>query len=146
MYGKLLVSRAFPFFNAQMLFMLSLCLLACLSPQQSMAQDKDEELFYVTETPPAFPGGDDARNEFIRKHFKYPNKDRKKGIEGLVVLSFIVEKDGQLSNIKILKGVSPGIDKAAMKIIKKMPDWEPGYQRGKAVRTNINLPIRFSLN
>jgi TonB family protein len=63
----------------------------------------------------------------------------------LVVVSFVIEKDGSVSNVKILKGVTPNLDEEAMRVVKKMPNWSPGTQRSRAVRVQINLPIRFTL-
>ncbi|MBT3302790.1 MAG: energy transducer TonB [Bacteroidetes bacterium] len=105
----------------------------------------EEQVFLMVEVPPSFPGGDKARNEFLRKNLVYPDKERDNGIQGLVVVNFIVEKDGSLSNLKVLKGVTPAMNDEAVRVIKAMPKWTPGLQRGKPMRVSINLPLRFTL-
>jgi len=106
----------------------------------------EEEAFIVVEEMPEFPGGDDARVKFLLENIKYPQKERINKTEGLVIVSFIVEKDGSITNVKVLKSISPPLDAEAIRVIKSMPDWTPGKQKGKPVRVQINMPIRFSLN
>lgn len=105
----------------------------------------DDEIFMVVEDMPEFPGGDAARQNWIVKNMVYPEIERENGIQGLVVVSFVVEKDGSITNIKVLKSVSPNIDAEAIRVVKAMPGWKPGKQRGKPVRVTINLPLRFTL-
>lgn len=118
---------------------------------KGFSQEKDtlkenDEIFYVVEVIPEFPGGDSGRMEYIRQNLKYPKYEIEHNIQGLVVVSFVVEKDGSITNAKILKSVSEGIDKEALRMVNTMPKWSPGQQRGKAVRTTINLPLRFILD
>lgn len=94
---------------------------------------------------PEFPGGQDSMYKFIYANLKYPKKAKEKGIEGKVYIQFVVEADGSLSNIKVLKGLGYGCDEEAMRIIKKMPKWVPGGQNGKKVPVKFNLPIKFEL-
>lgn len=105
----------------------------------------EEQIFLVVEDPPGFPGGDAARNKYLKESIQYPDIERDNGIQGLVVVSFTVEKDGSINNVKILKGVTPNINEEAIRVVKHMPRWNPGKQRGKSVRVNVNLPIRFTL-
>lgn len=106
----------------------------------------EEEIFYMSEDPPQFPGGEKARNKYLRESIVYPELEKDSNIQGKVVVNFIVEKDGSLSNIKILKSVSENIDKEAIRVIYNMPKWIPGKQRGKPVRVYVNLLMRFTLN
>ncbi len=106
----------------------------------------EEQIFMVVEDMPSFPGGDVGRMKYLRDNIKYPEIERDNGIQGLVVVSFVVEKNGSISNVKILKGVTPNINNEAIRVVKNMPKWKPGKQRGKSVRVTINLPIRFTLN
>ncbi|MBT3303315.1 MAG: energy transducer TonB [Bacteroidetes bacterium] len=108
--------------------------------------EQEESIFIYTEEIPQFPGGEQAQMRFMSENIRYPEFERDSGIQGLVVASFIIEKDGRITDIKILKGVTPDIDKEVIRVLKKMPRWSPGKQKGKAVRVRINLPVRFTLN
>ena len=105
----------------------------------------EEEVFVVVEEQAEFPGGLDSMYAYIVKNLKYPEAAKEKGIEGRVFVSFIIEKDGSISNVKILRGIGGGCDEAAVEMIKNMPKWKPGTQRGKPVRVQFNLPIKFEL-
>lgn len=94
---------------------------------------------------PQFPRGDKARIKFIRKNLNYPQSAIEKGIEGTVRVSFIVEADGSLSDIKIIRGLYPECDAEALRLVSLFPKWIPGKQNGKAVRMMFNMPIKFSL-
>lgn len=107
---------------------------------------QEEEIYTVVEKMPAFPGGDEARVKFLVENVKYPEEARKNGISGTVFVSFIVEKDGEISNVKLLKGVDDLLDNEALRVVKMMPAYEPGMQRGKPVRVQFNLPIQFNLD
>lgn len=111
---------------------------------QEQVKEK-EEVFTVVEDMPSFPGGDNEFYKFLAKNIKYPAEAQKKGIEGRVYLSYVVEKDGSLSEIKILRGIGYGLDKEAIRVVQSMPKWIPGEQRGQVVRVQYNLPIKFSL-
>jgi TonB family protein len=108
------------------------------------AQEKDTIVF-ISEQLPEYPGGEEAMMTYLRDQIKYPDAAREAGIAGMVIIRFVVEKDGSLSNFQVLKSVHESIDNEALRVVKAMPDWEPGKQRGKAVRVYINLPIRFIL-
>ncbi|MDD5569988.1 MAG: energy transducer TonB [Bacteroidales bacterium] len=94
---------------------------------------------------PEFKGGEEARFKFILDNIKYPKDAKEMGIEGKVFISFIVEKDGSLSNFKILRGIGGGCDEEALRVAKLMPKWIPGKQKGYAVRVILNMPIQFTL-
>ncbi len=106
----------------------------------------DEETFVLVEQQPSYVGGVDAMFEFIKANLIYPAKARELSIEGVVFARFIVEKDGSLSNIKILRGIGGGCDEEAFRVIKLMPNWNPGKQKGNAVRVEFSLPIKFKLD
>ena len=108
--------------------------------------DDDEKTFEIVEKMPEFPGGDKALLEFLSKNIKYPVEAQKKGLQGRVVLGFVVEKDGSLSDVKTAKSVDPLLDEEAMRVVKSMPKWLPGRQNGKSVRVKFNVPILFKLN
>ena len=109
------------------------------------SQDDNTRIFTVVQQMPAFPGG---ANEYIVKHLKYPEKERTAGIQGTVYVSFIVETDGTVSNVKVIKGVpnGPGLDAEAVRVVSSMKGWTIGMQNGHPVRVSYNIPVRFILN
>lgn len=106
--------------------------------------DDNSAPVYVEEMP-EFPGGDEARIKFFSKNMIYPVIAKQTGIQGNVYLTFIVEKDGSISNIKILRGIGGGCDDEAVRVVKEMPKWKPGRQNGENVRVRCNMPISFVL-
>ncbi len=104
-----------------------------------------EDVFVVVEKMPAYPGGDEARIKFLKENMKYPQEARQKGISGRVFVTFVVEKDGSTTNVKILRGIGGGCDEEAIRVVSLMPAWNPGLEKGKPVRVQFNLPIMFSL-
>lgn len=113
--------------------------------QNEVKVSDDDAIFFVVEVQPEFPGGMDSMYAFIQKNLIYPEKAKAEGIEGRVFITFTIEKDGSVSNVKILRGIGGGCDEAAKEVVEKMPKWEPGTQRGKPVRVQFNLPIKFEL-
>ena len=105
----------------------------------------EEEVFVVVEEQAEFPGCMDSMYAYIQKNLKYPELAKEKGIEGRVFVSFIIEKDGSISNVKLLRGIGGGCDEASVEMVKNMPKWKPAKQRGKPVRCQFNLPIKFEL-
>ncbi len=117
----------------------------------AFAQEKvstDDAVFVVVEEQAEFPGGLDSMYAYIVKNLKYPEAAKEKGIEGKgrVFVNFIVERDGSITNVKCLRGIGGGCDEAAMEVVKNMPKWQPAKQRGKEVRCQFNLPIKFELS
>jgi TonB family protein len=104
-----------------------------------------QEPITIVEEMPEFPGGPEALYPYIREILKYPEKAIEQGVEGIVYLTFVVEKDGSVSNIKVLRSIGYGCDEEALRIVRGMPKWKPGKQRGVPVRVQYNLPIRFKL-
>ncbi len=105
----------------------------------------EAEIFTIVEEQPGFPGGEAALMEFLGKNITYPPMARESGIQGTVFVTFVVEPDGSVTNVKILRGIGGGCDEEAIRVVKNMPKWKPGKQRGKPVRVQFNLPIRFIL-
>lgn len=112
------------------------------APDISLQQDEDP-VYSEVDTPPSFPGGMSKLMHFLSKNLKYPEQSAKNGIEGKVIVSFIVEKDGRLTNIRVEKSVAPELDAEAVRVISVMPKWNPGKQKGKTVRTSVTQPVRF---
>lgn len=113
--------------------------------QEEEAEVEEQQIFMVVENAPAFPGGDIARQKFLQDNIRYPQMARESGIQGTVYVSFVVERDGSVTDVKILRGIGGGCDEEALRVIMNMPKWEPGKQRGKPVRVQFNMPIKFSL-
>ncbi|MFP4470560.1 MAG: energy transducer TonB [Bacteroidales bacterium] len=109
-------------------------------------EEVDEpEIFTVVENMPSFPGGDVARIKFLQENIRYPQMARESGIQGTVYVTFVVEPDGTVSDIRVIRGIGGGCDEEAVRVIKEMPKWNPGMQRGKPVRVQFNMPIKFTL-
>ncbi len=104
-----------------------------------------EEEFTIVENMPEFVGGERARLKFLYDNLKYPSVDKAGNVQGTVYLNFLVNKKGEIKKVKILRGVSPTIDREAVRVVKAMPNWKPGKQRGKAVNVNYNFRIKFQL-
>lgn len=105
----------------------------------------EAEIFTVVEDQPSFPGGDEARIRFLQENIKYPQMARESGIQGTVYVTFVVEKNGAVTDVRVLRGIGGGCDEEAVRVIKAMPKWQPGKQRGKPVRVQFNMPIKFTL-
>ena len=105
----------------------------------------ETEVFTIVEEMPAYPGGDAKLYEYLGKNIKYPQIARESGIQGRVFVNFVVEPDGSVSNVKVMRGIGGGCDEEAVRVIKTMPKWKPGKQRGKAVRVTYTIPVVFKL-
>ena len=128
------------------LAVLPLCAQKTVIGQQKTTQIPDDDpVFTVCEKKPEFPGGDMALMEFLMKQTKYPKDATEQGIQGRVVVQFIVEKDGSPSNAKVVKSVSQSLDEEALRVVRAMPKWTPGQQRGQNVRAQFTLPVTFRL-
>lgn len=113
---------------------------------QSQEPEVDNEVhpFYAIEEEPKFVGGDEAYFTFLKNNIRYPKRALKEEISGTVYISFVVEKDGSISNVSLAKGIGGGCDEEAMRVISSMPKWKPGKQREKAVRVQCNARITFT--
>jgi protein TonB len=105
----------------------------------------EDTTYYMYEIMPTYPGGEAKLFEHLGKNVRYPQMARESGVKGKVYIQFVVEKDGFLSDFKIIRGIGAGCDKEALKALKKMPKWNPGYQDGNLVRVRYILPVNFSL-
>ena len=108
-------------------------------------REEENKVFEVVEQMPSFPGGSGALMQYLSKNIKYPPVAEENGIQGRVVCSFVVERDGSVSDVRILKGVDPSLDKEAIRVVSAMPKWIPGRQNGQMVRVKYTLPVTFRL-
>ena len=107
---------------------------------------EEEEIFQVVEEEPEFPGGMEALYKYLGESIKYPQLAKENNIEGKVYVTFVVEKDGSIANPRILRDIGGGCGQEAVRVVKAMPKWKAGKQRGKNVRVQFNLPVSFKLN
>ena len=112
---------------------------------QVIEQPREAEIFTVVEENPTFPGGETKLYKYLGESIKYPEEAKELGIQGRVFVNFVIETDGAVSNVKVLRGIGGGCDEEAIRVIKSMPKWTPGKQRGIPVRVSYNLPIKFTL-
>ena len=104
-----------------------------------------EKVFDVVEQMPSFPGGPSALMEWLSNNVKYPVVAQENGVQGRVVVSFVVERDGSITDVKVVRGVDPSLDREASRVVRAMPRWIPGKQNGSAVRVKYNVPVAFIL-
>ena len=114
-------------------------------PQVTQIEIVEAEIFKVVEVMPEFPGGAAKMMEYIQKNMKYPMMARESDIQGRVFVNFVVEPDGSISNVAVLRGIGGGCDEEAVRVVQSMPKWNPGKQRGTAVRCAFTVPIIFKL-
>lgn len=105
----------------------------------------EPQIFTIVEEMPSFPGGEAELFKYLGKTVKYPPMAQDAGITGVVYMTFVVDEQGKVRDPKVLRGIGGGCDEEAIRVVKAMPAWEPGKQRGKPVRVQYNLPIRFTL-
>ena len=105
-----------------------------------------DDVFTIVEETPEFPGGTAALLEYLRTNIKYPQDCRENHIQGRVLVTFVVETDGSITNANVVRGVDPSLDAEALRVILGMPYWKPGKQRGNAVRVQYTVPITFRLS
>jgi protein TonB len=110
-----------------------------------LGKPKEEEIFTAVEQMPEFPGGTTEMYRFINNNIKYPAAAQRANVSGRVFVKFVVEPDGSIGNIEVLKGIGFGCDEEAIRVIKSMPKWNPGRQNGKNVRVFFNMPISYQL-
>ncbi len=115
------------------------------SAPQEQYVDPDEP-FIIVEQMPQFPGGEGELLKFLSRNITYPQIAREANIQGNVYAQFVIEKNGKVSGVKILRGIGGGCDEEAMRVLRMMPDWSPGRQRGIPVRVAFNIPVSFKLN
>ena len=108
-------------------------------------KEEETKVFDVVEQMPQFPGGPNALFEYLSKNIKYPVVAEENGIQGRVIVTFVVERDGSITDVKVAKSVDPSLDKEAQRVVKSMPHWIPGKQNGSAVRVKYTVPVTFRL-
>lgn len=108
-------------------------------------QENIYKIFDTVDEEPSFPGGKSAMKSFMNNTLKYPRVAEENGIQGTVVVSFVVERDGSITDVKVVRGVDPSLDKEASRVVRAMPRWIPGKQNGSAVRVKYNVPVAFRL-
>ena len=94
---------------------------------------------------PSFPGGPSALNQYLSSNVKYPVVAQENGVQGRVVVSFVVERDGSITDVKVVRSVDPSLDREASRVVSSMPKWIPGKQNGSPVRVKYNVPVSFKL-
>ena len=114
-------------------------------PPKPKQEEVADEIFVVVEVQPEFPGGNTAMMKFLSDNIKYPVIAQENGIQGRVITNFVVERDGSITDVQVVRGVDPSLDKEAVRVIQSMPRWKPGQQRGSAVRVRFTLPVVFRL-
>lgn len=128
----------------KLLFTTLLLLTASLNYAQ-VQHESDTVIFIDVEEPPTFPGGDSALVAYLKHNLHYPPAEKEKGIQGKVVVGFVIEKDGVVSNVEVKRGIGEECDAEAVRVVKEMPNWEPGKQSGIVVRMGMVLPISFKI-
>ncbi|WP_288310050.1 energy transducer TonB [Prevotella pectinovora] len=113
------------------------------APEPPKHEEEQNKIFEVVEQQPQFPGG--SVNGWLADHIKYPVVAAENGISGRVVVQFVVERDGSVSQVRVVRGVDPSLDKEAQRVISSMPKWIPGKQNGQAVRSRFTVPVTFRL-
>ena len=121
--------------------------LATVQAQKTFVSQKEQkpEVFMVVENMPEYPGGNEAMIAFFAKNMKYPADVQKNKVQGRVLVTFVVERDGTITDVQVAKPTFPSLDDEAMRLVKKMPKWKPGTQRGVPVRVKFTLPVVFKL-
>jgi len=114
--------------------------------EDEIEDEVEEPIFVFVEKNASFPGGDKARLKFLKENIEYPVMAIESGIQGTVYITFVVEKDGSISHVELLRGIGGGCDEEAIRVIKNMPKWNPGEQRMLPVRVQMNIPIKFNLD
>ena len=129
------------------ILVIALLCFGVIAPINSFAQEtKSNDLVYtIVEEMTSYPGGNEAMTEFLTQNLQYPEKSKADGTEGKVFVTFVVDKNGNVTGTKILRGVSPEIDAEALRVVSSMPSWNPGRQSGEAVAVQYNLPLNFKL-
>lgn len=113
--------------------------------QPEPPKEEETKVFDVVEVMPSFPGGQSALFEYLSKNIKYPVVAEENGVQGRVIVTFVVERNGSITDVQVAKSVDPSLDKEAVRVVKSMPHWIPGKQNGSAVRVKFTVPVTFRL-
>jgi periplasmic protein TonB len=116
-----------------------------VTKEEVIEVEESKPVFTIVEEMPSFPGGEAERNKFLATNIVYPQQATENGIQGTVYVSFVVDSKGNVTDVKVLRGIGGGCDEEALRVVKMMPQWHPGKQNGKQVRVLFNMPIYFKL-
>jgi len=128
---------------------LAFVLMVCLFTLNANAQEvkETEQVYVYVENPPSFPGGEKAFSKYLAENIIYPKDAKEKGIEGKVYLTFVIDNEGSVIDVKVIRGAgNASLDEEAVRVVKNMPKWIPGKQNGKVVKVQFTLPIVFKLD
>lgn len=125
--------------------LVAVCCLVTASAQKTVVSQKNQKVYDVAEQMPEYPGGMPAMFEFLMKNLQYPKDAEKQKVEGRVMVMFVVETDGSISDVKVAKKTFPSLDAEAVRVVQSMPKWTPGRDKGKVVRVQYTLPVSFRL-
>lgn len=128
---------------------MSLSSIQCYGYEKEIKDEKSSEEVFVAnkiDKMPEYPGGIPALSAFLSENIKYPKSALEEGIYGCVYISFVVEKNGKISDVQVARSVHSSLDEEAARVVKMMPKWTPGIQNGKPVRVRFTLPVNFKLN
>ena len=128
-----------------LLSMMAVLGLMTANAQKTVVSQSNQSVYDQVEQMPEFPGGMPAMIEFLQTNLKYPEDAIKQQVGGRVMVMFVVETDGTLSNVRVARKVFPSLDSEAVRVVKTMPKWKPGKEKGRPVRVNFTLPVVFSL-
>ena len=124
--------------------MMAVCCMTA-SAQKTVISQNDQKVYDVVEQLPEYPGGMMAMMEYLQTNMTYPKDAEKQKVEGRVLVMFVVETDGSVSDVKVARNVFPSLDEEAVRVVEAMPKWIPGKEKGKAVRVKYTLPVVFRL-
>lgn len=119
--------------------------IAVNTPPPAPKEEVTNKVFDVVEVMPSFPGGQGALMSYLNSHTKYPVVAQENGVQGRVTVSFVVERDGSITDVHVVRSVDPSLDREAARVVSSMPNWQPGKQNGSAVRVKFNVPVQFKL-
>ena len=128
-----------------LMFLMAGCFLMTANAQKTVVSQTNQKVFDTVEQMPEYPGGMQAMIEFLQANMKYPEDAAKQKVEGRVMVQFVVETDGSVSDVHVAKQVFPSLDAEAIRVVQAMPRWTPGKDKGKVVRVKYNLPIVFRM-
>ena len=119
--------------------------IAVNTPPPAPKEEVTNKVFDVVEVMPSYPGGQGALLSYLSTHVKYPVVAQENGVQGRVTVSFVVERDGSITDVHVVRSVDPSLDREAARVVSSMPNWQPGKQNGSAVRVKFNVPVQFKL-
>lgn len=128
-----------------LMLLMAVCCLMTANAQKTVVSQTNQKVFDTVDQMPEYPGGMQAMIEFLQANMKYPEDAAKQKVEGRVMVQFVVETDGSISDVHVAKQVFPSLDAEAIRVVQAMPKWTPGKEKGKVVRVKYNLPVVFRM-